>query len=49
MHISGISKVFDSGIEGFTPQPYRPINRISPIGLDLELLSRPHKAALKVP
>ncbi len=42
-------KVLWSSIEGFTPQPYKPINRISPIGLDLELLSRPPKIPPKVP
>ncbi len=36
-------------LEGFTPQPYKPINRISPIGLDLELLSWPPKVTPKVP
>ena len=28
-------------LEEFTPQPYEPINSISPIGLELELLRRP--------
>ena len=32
-------------IEEFTPQPYKPINRITLIGLDLELLNQ----ALKIP
>ena len=35
-------------IEEFTPQPYKPINRISPTGLDLELLSWPPKTPPKV-
>ena len=35
-------------IEEFTPQPI-PLNRISPTGLDLELLSWPPKTPPKVP
>ena len=36
-------------LEEFTPQPYKPINGKSPIGLDLELLSGPPKTPPKVP